>query len=543
MIEDDNNNNHEIDKIIGKSFGPPNNENSNSQDNNEFEVSEAQIREIEEEAQEQIKEEQEHQKSQNRKKQEKNNIKKQQYFIQKYHDSNTLAESVIVEGKPYFAVAKSNNNSAEPQITLEESLTPDKPSELKPYELISYINKPYIFKSRQEFDDFIEKAKNETLDSLYRKVKSIWGKYIDADDFHISICAADTIFTYYQDKLGLSHYLFFVGGNNAGKSNNLTILHFLAYRNMTSTDMSAANIYQFLGFMEEGQGTICEDEADDIDADRDKMRIYKNGYTTGFAVAKTDTTYGRKQYKFNTYCFKAFAAEKLPDSFKAKGFNQRIIELPCTFGFPKYDITEVANPAGEEEFQMQLDELNETRNLLLAYRLLHYNDKIPNIKLNIQNREKQLFKSVIRVFQNTETLKELLPVISKYVSQKREGNATTLYAFLYRIVKDLIKNQNSLELDSSFIWNYIIDNLSGDSIPGKKYSFDSSEFGVISQKFIIGTLMEVFGAKPSRNRRDKRRLVFDKYKLERLGNIYDVDVEIKVGQEQQHSYVTHETDM
>jgi hypothetical protein len=55
--------------------------------------------------------------------------------------------------------------------------------------------------------------------------------------------------------------------------------------------------------------------------------------------------------------------------------------LPCTFGFPQYDISEVVNPAGEEELQAQLDELNETRNLLLAYRLLHYNDKIPNIKL------------------------------------------------------------------------------------------------------------------------------------------------------------------
>ena len=31
------------------------------------------------------------------------------------------------------------------------------------------------------------------------------------------------------------------------------------------------------------------------------------------------------------------------------GFNQRIIELHCSPGFPKYDISEVINPAGEEE--------------------------------------------------------------------------------------------------------------------------------------------------------------------------------------------------
>ena len=54
---------------------------------------------------------------------------------------------------------------------------------------------------------------------------------------------------------------------------------------------------------------------------------------------------------FYTFCFKAFAAERTPDSIKAKGFNQRIIELYCSPGFPQYDISEVVNPAGEEEHQ------------------------------------------------------------------------------------------------------------------------------------------------------------------------------------------------
>ena len=207
-------------------------------------------------------------------------------------------------------------------------------------------------------------------------------------------------------------------------ANNLTVLHFVAYRNMMSSGMTAANVYQFLGSREEGIGTICEDEADNIEEDREKMKVYKNGYTTGFPYHRTDTSSGRQQLKFNTFSFKAFAAEKLPDSVKAKGFKQRIIVLPCVYGSPKYDISEVANPAGEEEYQQLLDELLDTRNTLLVYRLLHFKDKIPDIKLNIQNREKQLFKPVLRVFQNTQTLNELLPVISKYISQRRENNAT-----------------------------------------------------------------------------------------------------------------------
>jgi hypothetical protein len=178
---------------------------------------------------------------------------------------------------------------------------------------------------------------------------------------------------------------------------------------------------------------------------------------------------------------------------------------------------------------------------LFAYRLLHCNDKIPNIELNIQNREKQLFKPVLRVFQGTETLRELLPVISKYVSQKRENNANTLYAFLYRTITDLIRAKDSAELESSLIWDTIIDLLPGEPISNKKLSYESSEFGTISQKGIIEILMQVFGASPSQNRREKRKLVFNMAKLERLGKVYDLSIEIRVGQSV--TDVTHVTDI
>jgi hypothetical protein len=475
--------------------------------------------------------------------QKENKKSKKSYYVQKHRDLESLAESIIISGKPYFAVARPKpNNSSEIQITFEESIAlADETTEFKPYELMSYMNKPYQFRSNEEFESYLETAKKETLDSLYRIVKSIWRKYIDGDDFHISICAADTIFTYFQDKIGLTHYLFFIGNNTSGKSNNLHVLHQLAYRNVTSTDMTSANIYQVLGSLDEGQATICEDEADNIDENQEKMRIYKNGYTIGFPVLRTDTTYGRKQFKFNTFCLKAFAAERLPDSLRAKGFNQRIIEIPCLYGFPQHDISEVINPAGEEGYQSLLDELNETRNLLFAYRLLHSNDKIPNIELNIQNREKQLFKPVLRVFQGTETLRELLPVISKYVSQKRENNANTLYAFLYRTITDLIRAKDTAELESSLIWDTIIDLLPGELISNKKLSYESSEFGTISQKGIIEILMQVFGASPSQSRREKRKLVFNMAKLERLGKVYDLSIEVKVGQSV--TDVTHVTDI
>jgi hypothetical protein len=455
--------------------------------------------------------------------------KEKPIYAQKYHDGDLLAEAIVIGRKPYFAVsAPKVGNPEEVTITLQESISIDEKTVLKPFEISAYVNQPYSFKSEQEFFEFVKKAKNENLDSLSRKVKSIWRKYVDADDFHISICAADTIFTYFQDKIGLTHYLFFVGDNSSGKSNNLTVLHYIAYRNMMSSGMTSANVYQFLGSGEEGVGTICEDEADNIDEDREKMKVHKNGYTTGKYYHRTDTSVGRQQLKFNTFCFKAFAAEKLPDSVIAKGFNQRTIELPCVYGFPQYDISEVANPAGEEEYQELLDELLETRNTLLVYRLLHFKDKILNIKLNIQGREKQLFKPILRVFQHTQTQDELLPVISKYISQRRENNANTLNAFLYDHVKGLINAQNTYELESNLIWNTIKSTLQGKDIPSKPQSYDTVEFGTISQKGITETLVQVFGAKPTK-RHLGRTLIFDQNKLQRLSRIYNLSIDVKVG--------------
>jgi hypothetical protein len=453
-------------------------------------------------------------------------------FAQKFSSNDILVEAVLIRNKPYFLVSHQGSITIQATLALDDKI-------LVPLDIDSYINKPYSFLSEEEVRLFIENANNENLDSLYRKTKSIWKKYVDADDFHISLCAADTVYTYYQDKIGLTHYLFFVGNVGSGKSNNLRVMQSLAYRNMTSTDITAANIYQFLGSMEEGQGTICEDEADDIDDDKDKMRIYKNGYTTGYPVLRTDTTYGRKQYRFHTFCFKAFAAERTPDSTKAKGFNQRIIQLTSLYGSPHYDISEVINPAGEEKYQGLLNELLETRNLLLIYRLLHFNDRISDIKLNIENREKQLFKPIIRIFQNTETLKTLLPIISKYVSQNRESNANTLYAFVYKTIKELIHLEHSAELESDKIWKRIKADLQGDEIPNRHQSYQSVEFGEISQKGIVQILKDVFGATKSKRHGQERKYVFDLSKIERLGKIYDLSIDIQVDQDDENG--THGT--
>jgi hypothetical protein len=83
--------------------------------------------------------------------------------IQKYCTDDLLAEAVIIGDVPYFAFATNTG------IRLEESI-----HDFKPPSATSYMTRPYVFKSKEEFDDLVEKAKHETLDSLYDKVKKQW---------------------------------------------------------------------------------------------------------------------------------------------------------------------------------------------------------------------------------------------------------------------------------------------------------------------------------------------------------------------------------
>ena len=116
---------------------------------------------------------------------------------------------------------------------------------------------------------------------------------------------------------------------------------------------------------------------------------------------------GKAQQRYNTFCFKAFSSEQQPN-YKAKGFSERIFTIKCSPGNPQYDISEVINDAGDSEHKKLSREIDDLRKLLLVYRIIHYDDKIPDIQLSIKNRDKQLCKPLIRLFNNTKALEDII---------------------------------------------------------------------------------------------------------------------------------------
>ena len=201
---------------------------------------------------------------------------------------NFLAEAILIDGEPYWLISEAG------AIRVSKDAIPTgKRRKVEPLAKDQYLTKAYSFSSEEEVKHYVELATNLNLDGFYDMIQKVVKKYIDSNRFHISIVTLSIIFTYYQDRVGTTHYLFFVGPPNCGKTNNLTLFEEMAYRCMGSSGLTAANIYEFLGGKEEGMGTIAEDEADDIDESRDKMKVYKNGSRKG-------KPYHQNRYKLRT---------------------------------------------------------------------------------------------------------------------------------------------------------------------------------------------------------------------------------------------------
>jgi hypothetical protein len=443
---------------------------------------------------------------------------KQSYSI-RYSSENLLAEAVLIAGQPKFLVTKRNCDS----VSIQSFINVDGKI-LRPLERNSYLSKPYTFSSEQEISKYENEAKSKTLGDLYTQIKSMSQLFIVGDDNHNSLLAADITYTHYQDRIKLTHYPFFVGKPGSGKSNNLTLIQYLGYRTFMSTDMTPANIYQFLGSEEEAMGTLCIDEANSIDKNNKMMEILKTGYISGGKVIRTDMHTGRVQYVYFTFCFKAFAGERLPDGVVANGFNERLVPIKCYDGIPKYDIAEVITPAGEQEYQQLLDQIEHMRNLLFTHRQIHWFEPVPAVKIALRGREKQLFGPLIRMYHNENVWPELKSMIRNYIYERRERHLDTLNAYLYGLVKRLIKSKNSFELISE-IWQQLKDELVGNPLPNKPLSFDTERYGVISQSSVTKTLIEVFGACKPKHHGNVNTLIFNEEKLDRAGMTYEISIE------------------
>jgi hypothetical protein len=458
--------------------------------------------------------------------------------IKKYTGNGrfSLHESVIVDDIPQFVVL---DEDKEPIFKNKIETPTDK---LIPSDTQNPL--PYVFESEHEFSEYLQKAKEETLDSLFSCFEYILREYVNVDEHYYVLLTADLIWSYFQDKFGYTHNNIFVGDNGSGKNSALLVLRFLGYRCFYIISAHAANYFTEMGNKEEGQITIAEDEAEDMADDKDKRNAIKAGYASGGSVPRIELEGkgGRRQDSWLVYCHKWFAMEELPDNKNIKGILDRSFVLKFVPGDVKYNIKDVVKTGRDPKFQSLYDELMHVRKLMFCYRVLHYDDVILDVELNVKARSAELTKPLIRLFRYSPlALKRILDALSRFIDERNETKKNTFESKLYEVIACLIEErreriQNNYPisedqaLDELVFTNQTIKEKckylwDGSDIPDKVGMFYSAEFGQISQKRISSTLKSKFKARPIRaeiHGKTTRCFEFKEEYLTRLRSYYDV---------------------
>lgn len=437
-----------------------------------------------------------------------------------------LFESIILDSKPCFITLAENSKESIKSVPFigENTRT------LYPPFLEEYLHDPYEFPTFEDFKKVLDRAADETIFSLYRRVKSIVSKYIDQDQYIINIITINIIFSYFQDRFNTLHYLGVFGGNGNGKSSIGEIIEALAYRAMNTTDPNAANIFRVVGSVEPSQFTLIMDEADRIDQYPDLMSILKTGYHYPRFVTRINPYTGLPE-KFFAYGSKIIIGEKPPGINVARGVNDRILPITAYVGNPTHDIKEVRNPTetGGIELQTLRTELEETRNILFGYRLLHFKDPIPNINTNVKGRDKELTKPYLQLFSDPVTSDdklvsdEVIFTLNKLLELKNSKKDWTFELELIPILFKLMWRSKTQLVTFGNLWDEIINNIKGYFDPRKPNEFLTADYGMIYRNS-LHQMLERLGVRTKR-RAKFLELIFNEPKLIKAANQFNIPVQ------------------
>jgi hypothetical protein len=415
---------------------------------------------------------------------------------------------------------------------------------------------PYTFANVDEISFFVDRARKETIDSLFLKHKSIWKKIVVADNEVINLLAIDSLYSYFQDKFSTTHYDMFVGTPNSGKDAILLGFKYLGYRVVVASDMSGANLLDLLSSIEPNQITLAEDELDDIHENPDKLRIYKVGYDNTDVVPRTldGNTSNRNARFYYPFCFKIYAAEESPDVKKLEGFNDRTFKVNTMKGKPLIYVKKLSEKTDSKIYNDIASKIDYLRKVTLTYRLIHHDDIIEQVNTNIEGRALELTEPQLRLFnsdklaskERTVLQNDVLPVLSACLRSKGEIASKTLEAIVYQALNKLLPTacrrallDTVMDTDNANNVNDALKVLSnqqiyevraladGSPIADKQHVFYSVEYGQVSEKKILKICRDKFHAKDTRNTRE-RSLEFNQDIVSKVGKTFDIVLQIEI---------------
>jgi len=343
---------------------------------------------------------------------------------------------------------------------------------------------------------------------LWGMIRAEFERFLDVEPIWKDVSATCVLLSYQQEKLVTVPYLYYVGDNESGKSTALQLLECLCYRPMYGVSVPSADVYGYLGDSDTIP-TILEDEIQGIHKDIDKTKIYKAGYKVGAKVPRTILLEHDRVIKYyNTFCFKAFASEKLPF---VKGFIERCIFIPMVEGYPKKEWADLSKE--------DIGEFQTSRNMLLKWRLETRDDPLPELQFSFRGRIKELWKPILQVAHGTSVYDALFGFVDSQIRERLDGKQNTLEG---HIVKAVIELYQGKPLPFTSVWTYLLEDLNGKLDP-KEHKMYTADFDLVTKRKVGYRLGEVLNGQRKTIRQPDgvtKAWVFDQDKLRRIAKKY-----------------------
>jgi len=421
-----------------------------------------------------------------------------------------LFESVFKEKKPYFLIFQDGKFSLVDKLDYGDEILLPLIHEMFPY-------RPYTL------DDEMLKELNSRIPDVKELYGLVYGEYevfLDLEPHYKTLEVIQTLESYQQHKLMTTSYLYHQGDNNSGKSRALDIHNFLDYRPLYSPSLPPADVYSFLGYHEEGCGTILEDEAEDLGKPRyeEKMKLYRVGYRKGATVPRIEFVGRgtRKQRFFKAFCCKVFAGLWLP---RDKGFKQRCIPISMVEGDPEKD-----------EFILEdFSRFNNIKVKLLAWHMKTFFDTIPNIETGLGGRIKELWKPKLQMAYGTEVYDIISALTKEVLKRKEEQRRSCLEAYITRAVMTSYVSFEGREIPFSSIWDVlknklgVADSNEIEDKAGIVIGVNTPTFSTVSKTTVGLKLGSIFGGEKHLRTKLGRTWSFDRDKLLKLAKRYRLE--------------------
>ncbi len=160
---------------------------------------------------------------------------------------------------------------------------------------------------------------------------------------------------------------------------------------------------------------------------------------------------------------------------------------------------------------------------MLAYRLAHYKDTIPDIDIGIKRRNRELCKPYIQLFYGSNVQQEIEQTLQKFLDSKNSRKSTSLESVLLPIITGLTSSDKSMSISVSTIWDKIINTLEGQLD-------ESGVFHTSDWKLYKNTITKLMGDKFGATKTHTNKgsvLTFALDKLERIDRSYNLEIKIK----------------